>query len=252
VLVVQQPTVAYLALNTARPLFKNNPWLRRAVNYAVDRPELVRLFGPDGAIPSDQYLPPGLPGYQKQHVYPVDGPNLAKARALARGHLRGGHAVFLACGTQDCAERAIVVADALRKIGLEVRIDTSPGQFTLAGVRGTRFDIADVITRPDYGDPYGLVDKLLDGRVIRAVGNSNISYYASPQVNHAIDEAQRLEGVARDRAYGRLGIEVARTDAPLAAYAVLNARVFVSTRVGCITYQPVYGFDLAGACLSAA
>jgi len=252
VLVVQQPTVAYLALNTARPLFKDNPWLRRAVNYAVDRPELVRLFGPEGAIPSDQYLPPGLPGYQKQHVYPVDGPNLAKARALARGHLRSGHAVFLACGTQDCAERAIVVADALRKIGLEVRIDTSPGQFTLAGVRGTRFDIADVITRPDYGDPYGLVDKLLDGRVIRAVGNSNISYYASPQVNHAIDEAQRLEGVARDRAYGRLGIEVARTDAPLAAYAVLNARVFVSTRVGCITYQPVYGFDLAGACLSAA
>jgi len=28
--------------------------------------------------------------------------------------------------------------------------------------------------------------------------------------------------------------------------------VFVSTRVRCITYQPVYGFDLAGACLSAA
>jgi ABC-type transport system substrate-binding protein len=249
-LVVQQPIVAYLALNTARPLFKNNPSLRRAVNYALDRPALVRLFGPQGAVPSDEYLPPGFPGYQARHVYPVDEPDLAKARALARGHLRGGRAVFLACGTEDCAERAIVVADALRKIGLHVRIDTSPGQFTLAGVRGTAFDMADVITRPDYGDPYGLVDKLLDGRVIRAVGNSNISYYASPQVNRAIDAAQQLQGLARDRAYGRLGIEVARTDAPLAAYAVLNARVFVSTRVGCITYQPVYGLDLAGACLS--
>jgi ABC-type transport system substrate-binding protein len=250
--VVQQPIVAYLALNTARPLFKDNPWLRRAVNYALDRPALVRLFGPQGATPSDEYLPPGFPGYRARHVYPVGEPDLAKARALARGHLRGGHAVFLACGTQDCAERAIVVADALRKIGLRVRIDTSPGQFTLAGVRGTAFDIADVITRPDYGDPYGLVDKLLDGRVIRAVGNSNISYYASPRVNRAIDAAQRLRGVARDRAYGRLGIEVARTAAPLAAYAVLNARVFVSTRVGCITYQPVYGFDLAGACVAGA
>jgi ABC-type transport system substrate-binding protein len=250
--VVQQPIVAYLALNTERPLFKDNPWLRRAVNYALDRPALVRLFGPLGATPSDEYLPPGFPGYQARHVYPVDGPDLAKARALARGHLRGGHAVFLACGTQDCAERAIVVADALRKIGLHVRIDTSPGLLTLAGVRGTAFDIADVITRPDYGDPYGLVDKLLDGRVIRAVGNSNISYYASPQVNRAIDAAQRLTGLERDRAYGRLGIQVARTDAPLAAYAVLNARVFVSTRVGCITYQPVYGFDLAGACLTPA
>ena len=29
-LVVQQPIVAYLALNTERPLFKDNPWLRRA------------------------------------------------------------------------------------------------------------------------------------------------------------------------------------------------------------------------------
>jgi peptide/nickel transport system substrate-binding protein len=249
-LVVQQPIVAYLALNTERPLFKSNRSLRRAVNYALDRPGLVRLFGPHGAAPTDEYLPPGFPGYEARHVYPVGTPDLAKARALARGHLRGGHAVLLACGTQDCAERAIVVADALRKIGLRVRIDSSPGQFTLAGVRGTPFDIADVITRPDYGDPYGLVDKLLDGRVIRAVGNSNISYYASPRVNRAIDAAQQLAGVARDRAYGRLGIEVARTDAPLAAYAVLNARVFVSTRVGCITYQPVYGLDLAGACVA--
>jgi peptide/nickel transport system substrate-binding protein len=251
-LVVQQPIVAYLALNTERPLFKDNPWLRRAVNYALDRPALVRLFGPRGANPSDEYLPPGFPGYQARHVYPIGAPDLAKARALAEGHLRGGHAVFLTCGSQDCAERAILVAEALKKIGLHVRIRTSPGQFTLAGVRGTAFDIADVITRPDYGDPYGLIEKLLDGRVIRAVGNSNISYYASPQVSDAIDAAQRLTGVARDRAYGRLGIQVARTDAPLAAYAVLNARVFISTRVRCITYQPVYGFDLAGACVGPA
>lgn len=249
-LVVQQPTVAYLALNTERPLFKDNPQLRRAVNYALDRPALVRLFGPDGATPADEYLPPGFPGYEPRHVYPVDGPDLATARRLAAGHLRGGHAVFLTCGTEDCGERAIVAADALKQIGLKVRIDTSPGQLTLTGVRGTAFDIADVITRPDYGDPYGLLDKLLDGRVIRAVGNTNISYFASRKITREIDAAQRLTGVARDRAYGRLGIDVARTDAPLAAYAVLNARVFVAPRVGCIVYQPVYGLDLAGTCLS--
>jgi ABC-type transport system substrate-binding protein len=160
--------------------------------------------------------------------------------------------VFLACGTIDCSNRAIVVADALKAIGLRVTIKTSPGigQLTLASVRGTHFDIADVIARPDYGDPYGLIDKLLDGRAIREVGNTNISYYASPSLNRQIDAAQRLTGIARDRAYGRLGIEVATTEAPLVAYAVLNARVFVSARVGCITYQPVYGLDLGGVCLS--
>jgi ABC-type transport system substrate-binding protein len=250
--VVPQPIVAYLALNTQRPLFRDNPQLRRAVNYALNRPILARLFGERGAVPADEYLPPGFPGYRAEHLYPVDGPNLETARKLARGHLRDGHAVFLSCGSEACKERALVVKDSLERIGLHVRIAANPGlgQFTLAAVKGTKFDIADVITRPDYGDPYALVDKLLDGRVIRAVGNTNISYFSDPQFDRAIDAAQRLSGVARDRAYGRLGIAVARTQAPLAAYAVLNARVFVSTRVGCIRYQPVYGLDLSSICLS--
>lgn len=160
--------------------------------------------------------------------------------------------MFLSCGSEACKERALVVKDSLERIGLHVRIAANPGlgQFTLAGVKGTKFDIADVITRPDYGDPYALVDKLLDSRVIRAVGNTNISYFDDPQFDHAIDSAQGLTGVARDRAYGRLGIAVARTQAPLAAYAVLNARVFVSARVGCIRYQPVYGLDLSSICLA--
>jgi peptide/nickel transport system substrate-binding protein len=249
--VVPQPIVAYLALNTQRPLFRDNPQLRRAVNYALNRPVLARLFGERGAVPADEYLPPGFPGYQAEHLYPVEGPDLATAEKLARGHLRGGEAVFLSCGSEACKERALVVKDSLERIGLHVRIAANPGlgQFTLAAVKGTKFDIADVITRPDYGDPYALVDKLLDSRVIRAVGNTNISYFDDPQFDRAIDAAQSLTGVARDRAYGRLGSEVARTQAPLAAYAVLNARVFVSARVGCIRYQPVYGLDLSSICL---
>jgi ABC-type transport system substrate-binding protein len=249
--VVQQPIVAFLALNTQRPLFKDNPQLRQAINYALDRPVLAGLFGADGAKPNDEYLPPGFPGYQAKHVYPIGGPDLATARRLAKGHLRGGHATFLACGSQSCVDRALVVAQALRKIGLRVYVKTSPGgsQLTLAAVRGTKFDITDVITRPDYGDPYALVDKLLDSRSIRSVGNTNLAYFASPKLNHEIDAAQQLTGVARDRAYGRLGLEVEQTSAPLAAYAVLNARVFLSQRVDCVRYQPVYGLDLAGLCL---
>lgn len=253
VFVVPQPVVAYLALNTRGPLFRGNPRLRRAVNYALDRPVLARLFGERGATPSDDYLPPGFPGYDARHLYPVDGPDLVSARRLARGYLRRGRAIFLSCGSEACKERALVVAEALGHIGLRVRIDAAPGygRFTLAGVRGTRFDIADVITRPDYGDPYALLDKLLDSRVIRPVSNTNLSYFASRRFDRRVDAAQRLTGVARDRAYGLLAADVARDEAPLAAYAVVNARVFVSARVGCITYQPVYGLDLASVCLRA-
>jgi peptide/nickel transport system substrate-binding protein len=250
-LVAQQPTVAYLAFNTQRPLFRDNPWLRRAINYALDRRVMARIFGADGAQPSDEYLPPGFPGYEATHIYPVGGPDLQAARRLAAGHLRGRHATFLACGSFACVDRALIVAQALKAIGLDVDVETSPGssQLTMAAVRGTKFDITDVITRPDYGDPYALIDKLLDSRAIRSVGNTNVSYFVSPKLNRAIDHAQQLTGIVRDRAYGHLGLEVARTEAPLAAYAVLNARVFLSQRVGCITYQSVYGLDLAGLCL---
>jgi ABC-type transport system substrate-binding protein len=246
---VPQPIVGYLALNTQRPLFRDNPQLRRAINFALDRPALARVFGTGAAQPTDQYLPPGFPGYRDVHLYPLGGPDLATARRLARGHLRGGKAVYLACPGSDCRDRAVIVAQDLRKIGLDVEIHAGYGQYVLAGVRSTGFDIADVVTRPDYGDPYGIVEKLLDGRVIRPIGNTNLSYYADPAFSRAVDAAQRLRGPARIRAYAKLDAHVARRSAPLAAYANVNARVFLARRVGCVTYQPVFGLDIAGLCL---
>ena len=171
------------------------------------------------------------------------------ARRLASGHLRDGKVVYLACPGMDCRDRAVIVAKNLREIGLHVDIRYGYGQYQLAGVRGTGFDIADVVTRPDYGDPYGIVEKLLDGRVIRAIGNTNLSYYTDPAFSRAVDAAQRLHGAARIRAYEQLDVKVARRSAPLAAYANVNARVFLSRRVGCVTYQPVFGLDIAGLCL---
>src|SRR5215210_5225454 len=246
---VPQPIVGYLALNTQRPLFRDNPRLRRAINFALDRPALARAFGIRAARPTDQYLPPRFPGYRDADLYPLDGPDLVTARRLARGHLRGGKVVYLACPGSDCRDRAVIVAQDLRRIGLHVEIRAGYGQYALAGVRGTGFDIADVVTRPDYGDPYGIVEKLLDGRVIRTVGNTNLSYYADPAFSRAVDAAQRLSGAARMHAYERLDVDVARRSAPLAAYANVNARVFLSRRVGCVTYQPVFGVDIAALCL---
>ena len=192
-LVAQQPIVAYLALNTQRPLFKDNPELRRAISYALDRPVLADLFGREGAEPNDEYLPPGFPGYEARHIYPVGGPDLATAPASARRpparRPRDVPGLRVAGLRRPRAGRF----GRAGKIGLKVDVKTSPGtsQLTLAAVRGTTFDITDVITRPDYGDPYGLIDKLLDSRAIRSVGNTNLAYFASP-ARPRIDDAQHL------------------------------------------------------------
>ena len=80
-------------LNTSRPLFKNNPKLRQALNFAVDRKTLTRELGPFVGTATDQYLRLSLPGFRDERIYPLKGPDLKKARALAKGHMRERKAV---------------------------------------------------------------------------------------------------------------------------------------------------------------
>ena len=73
------PGVDLLAFNTRRPLFRDAR-LRRAVNYALDRPALAGIYG---EAVTDRYVPPAVPGARRSAVYPLSGPDLVRARALA-------------------------------------------------------------------------------------------------------------------------------------------------------------------------
>ncbi len=66
-------------LNTHRPLFRDVR-LRQAVNYAIDRRKLAEIAG--DMQPTDQYLPPGMPGFKDVDIYPFT-PNVSAARRLA-------------------------------------------------------------------------------------------------------------------------------------------------------------------------
>ena len=55
--------VDYIALNTSRNAFKS-VGMRKAANYAIDRPAMVRVRGAFAGRRDDQILPPGLAGYK--------------------------------------------------------------------------------------------------------------------------------------------------------------------------------------------
>src|SRR5262249_48619186 len=80
--VASQNTFWYVNLNTSRPPF-NNVNLRKAVNYAVDRPALAAAMGAYASTPTDHILPPGIRGFRDADLYPLSGPDLVKAQALA-------------------------------------------------------------------------------------------------------------------------------------------------------------------------
>ena len=80
----------FLQINTATPPF-DDPRVRQAVNYAIDRRAIVKLYGgSDAASPTCQVLPPGVVGYRRYCPYTRHpnaqgawtAPDLATARHL--------------------------------------------------------------------------------------------------------------------------------------------------------------------------
>jgi peptide/nickel transport system substrate-binding protein len=236
--------VQYLALNTSRPMMAHVR-LRKAVNYAIDRPALIAAAGAFAGTPTDQILPPEMFGFADVHAYPLDGPNLDKARHLARGL---GGPVVLYTSTRTAADAAAhLLANELAQIGLAVDIHEfpRPEQIQREGTRGEPFDIGAEGWIADFADPFDFINVLLDGRTIKPTGNNDLSYFDNAGVEAAMDAAAATAGQARADAYAALDAEITTRYAPWAAYAALNERDFVSAARAHVVFQPVYGLDLA-------
>jgi ABC-type transport system substrate-binding protein len=238
-----------IVLNTSRPLFRGNVKLRQAINFAIDRPALLRARGANTGTLTDQYLPPTTPGFQDRAIYPLHGPRLAKARALARGHLRSGHAVLYIKDTDTDATQAQIVQNDLKAIGVDVAVQRFPGPalFQKLFTADEPFDMTFLGFGPDYFDPYAFLNILLDGRQIGQPTSFNIAHFDSTRYNRLFLQASRLAGAARYRAYGRLDINLVRNAAPLVAYANESEYSFVSKRANCLIFHP--SLDLTAVCL---
>ena len=72
-------------LNTSGPLFRNNPKLRQAVNFAVDRKGIAREGGLYAETPTDQYLLPDTPGYTRREDLPAQGARPDEGKGAGQG-----------------------------------------------------------------------------------------------------------------------------------------------------------------------
>jgi peptide/nickel transport system substrate-binding protein len=235
--------IRMLAFNTKRPLFRDNPALRKAINFALDRQKLQGLGGALASPATDQYLPYAMPGFQAADIYPLMSPDLTKAKALATGNLRSGKVVLLTPNFLAPLATAQLVAQQLEPLGLEVTLYPVPLHITsaqyldLLADPDAGWDIANVIWAPNLADPSSYVSLLLNGRV---PGSETLTRFSSARYD---GELRRIAGLrdprARQRAYGELDIRLARDEAPVAAFGVSNEVTFVSDRVGCIVRRPV-------------
>jgi len=239
-----------VVFNHDRPAFRGPGQipLKKAINFAIDRPELARAFGYLGARRTDQLLPPALG--RNERIYPLAGADPATARKwLARARVKPRTLVLYAPNHELGVAVAHVLVFNLRQIGIELDVKYYDA-LTLhekAGTRGEPFDLAFYGWGVDYADPAGFYEQLL-APDLSATGNLNLSYSSDPRVSARMEAANSLTGEARRKAWADLDVDLMRNDPPWAPIVHPTNRSFVSRSLGCFLQHPLYGFDLAAAC----
>ena len=246
------PCTLFMPLNTERSLFAD-PNMRKAVNYVIDRTTMAAVAGSTLWQPTDQLLPPGMPGFDDQQIYPNQA-DIEHARDLAGWHpgdpMRHANVYYRSSGTIQPALAQVVRAE-LFEIGIEPTMVPFAGSdiYTAISTRGEPFDVAvGVGWCQDYRDPWSFI-QTLDGTTIHdGGGNINWSYFNDPVFNDRMHAAEQLVGQPRYTAFGQIDVDLMRDAAPIAAWGSINQREFVSRRIGCELYDSNLGLDLAAVC----
>jgi ABC-type oligopeptide transport system substrate-binding subunit len=251
--------VDYLALNhDPGRLFHNNPQLGKAVNYVVDRHAYTAQRGFLAGARTNRILPPGMSGVTKQTEvlkggYPITSnpAAVAKGKSLAAGHTGSGKAEMWAPNSGPGPLQAQIVQYDLAQIGVNVSIKLLPRaqQFVTARNRAqATYDINWSAWGADYNDPFDFINILLDGRSIGPTANNNDAYYNNPTFNTAMQKASLLFGGSRNSAYDALDRQMTSNDPPWVPILNRTNRLFVSSHIGCFTYNPVFEVDFGALC----
>jgi peptide/nickel transport system substrate-binding protein len=229
----------YLALNTSRAPF-NSLAARKAANYAIDRPAILRTRGFDAGVRTSTILPKAIAGgYWGQKIYATAGANPAKAKQLLP---HCGDVTLWGSSSATGTQQVGIARYNLTQIGCKVTVKQlgSLAVTTAAGIKGADYDLVFGAWNADYADAYDFFGTLLDGRTIRSSNNNDLAYLNDATLNRKIDEAEALTGDARAKAFGQLDIYTTTKLAPWVPIDNRNQRDFIGPNVGGYLFQPVF------------
>ena len=237
------PATWMFVFNHDRPAFKGVGQipLKKAINYAIDRPELTRAAGYLGGKRTDQLLPPALG--RPASIYPLAGADpVAARRWYARAKHKPTTLVLYAWTIPPALIFAQVLAYNLRQIGIELDVRYFAPLVALekAGTPGEPFDIYMTPWQADYADGAAFFVQLLG-----ELGGANLG---DIRLQRRLEAVNRLTGEARRRAWADLDVDLMRDNPPWAPFIHLNSRTFVSKSLGCFLRHPLYRVDIAAVC----
>ncbi|WP_193045606.1 ABC transporter substrate-binding protein [Mycolicibacterium baixiangningiae] len=163
--------------------------VRQAINYAIDPEALNRIFG--GRMhPTQQILPPGMPGYQEYKLYP--GPDMNKARQLIAEANPVDRDITV--WTNDEPDRKRIgeyYHDVLNQLGFNATLKVIAGDvyFTTIGNQSTPdLDTGFGNWFQDFPHPDDFFRPLLNGASILPTNGNNYSRVNLPELDAKMNE----------------------------------------------------------------
>jgi YVTN family beta-propeller protein len=246
----------YVILNVNVPPF-DDVRVRRAVNYALDRRAVARLFGGTGAQPTCQVLPPQMPGYIRYCPYTrrprADGawraPDLATARRLVAASGTRGMRVVLWNTPQPGTflEEGRAAVALLRRLGYRasMRLVPDPVYARRSGNSRYRVQASSGGWSADYPSPSSFIELKLSCRafVPDTDYNHNAGGFCDPLLDRRVARARRLQARRPVRAAG-LWRRIERSLVDRAVWLPMvtpRTTDLVSRRAGNYQFHPLWG-----------
>ena len=250
----QAATVFFFLNHRAAPF--DDPRVRQAANYALDRDAAARVFG--GLIePACNVLPPDVPGSSPVTPCPWEGSgggaDLDRARGLVRAAGARGEKVSVWSPKVPPFDRfATVYADSLRKAGLDARpklVDFSQ-YVQLVGSQRTGAQLGLVVYAQDFPHPADFL-RQFSGSTIAPTGSINFGNVNDPGLTAEIDKLSESSDLAAVAPQWAAVDRQLVTRAHLVPIGFQKRTLFVSDRLkpSCTIASPVFGTDYTSFCL---
>ena len=225
--------VVYLGFNVAQPPF-NNPLLRQAVAYALDKASLVAVAGAAGG-PAAGLLPPGIPGFDPQlQPYPYD-PQKARALFAESGAQPGLPVTLLTIRAGGTVQQGLTDGTAaavernLDAVGFNVTLQEDSWTQYYKDLAAGKENLFQGDWLADYPDAQDFFFNLLDSA---SIGSGNASFYSNPAFDSALATAA-ADTVPADqvRRYRQID-DLVYNDLPLVPEFYTEASVLLQPWVG--------------------
>ncbi|MGH2842855.1 MAG: ABC transporter substrate-binding protein, partial [Solirubrobacteraceae bacterium] len=229
----------YFSLNMRKAPF-NNVMVRKALNYAVNRRALVKIYGGQGS-PTENLLPPGIAGYAAHHFYAY---NLAKAKRLvAASHTKGMAVQIWTPATDPDPAGAEYIASVLDALGYKASVKTlnESNDYDTVSNEATNPQVSYNEWDQDFPEGDDFIEGLTDGADISNTGNNDTANIDVSSINRRIAAAKKQTlGAKRDAMWSALDATIMKNYAPYVPFMDRSFPKFEAANVHGQVFNPTF------------